>query len=437
MGSILTNNSAMVALQTLNSINRNLGEVQSQISTGFKVANAKDNAAVFAISQVMRSDVAGFQALSETLSLGQSTVAVASNAAKSVGDLLNEIKGKIVAASEDNVDRTKLQEELVSLRNQIGSVVGAAQFNGLNLLSNTETDAGSGSSNVIASLDRAADQSVSTTEIEVAKQDLGTGDSAIAATGGTFSNDTGTSAVTLNATQTGSIDIGTDNAGFDAGTAYAINIFGTDADNSSFTQADLRTSTAAASTQAEAAANSIKYVTRDGDTASDVASALNEQLKLFFANNGIDSSVASVSVSGDTLTFTSTVTDATDTLQFNLASVTADASNTIGGGLEILGDIDISTEDGAGAALTAVEGLIQTTINAQAALGTVENRIEIQNDFMSSLISSFKSGIGSLVDADLEEASARLQSLQVQQQLGVQSLSIANQQPQTILSLFR
>ncbi|MEO1611496.1 MAG: flagellin, partial [Pseudomonadota bacterium] len=89
------------------------------------------------------------------------------------------------------------------------------------------------------------------------------------------------------------------------------------------------------------------------------------------------------------------------------------------------------------AALSAIEGLIQTTIEAQASLGTTEKRVEIQNDFMSSLIDSFKSGIGSLVDADLEEASARLQSLQVQQQLGVQALSIANQSPQTILSLFR
>ncbi|MEO1275362.1 MAG: flagellin, partial [Pseudomonadota bacterium] len=66
-----------------------------------------------------------------------------------------------------------------------------------------------------------------------------------------------------------------------------------------------------------------------------------------------------------------------------------------------------------------------------------ERRIDIQSDFMSSLIDSFKSGIGALVDADLEEASARLQALQVQQQLGVQALSIANQAPQNILALFR
>ncbi|MEM9099184.1 MAG: flagellin, partial [Pseudomonadota bacterium] len=83
------------------------------------------------------------------------------------------------------------------------------------------------------------------------------------------------------------------------------------------------------------------------------------------------------------------------------------------------------------------EGMIDSVIDAQAVFGTAENRLEIQNEFMSTLIDSFKSGIGTLVDADLEEASARLQSLQVQQQLGTQALSIANQAPQSILALFR
>ena len=85
----------------------------------------------------------------------------------------------------------------------------------------------------------------------------------------------------------------------------------------------------------------------------------------------------------------------------------------------------------------AVEGFIQTAVDAQAALGTAEKRIEIQNEFVSSLIDSMKAGIGALVDADLEETSARLQALQVQQQLGIQALSIANQAPQNILALFR
>ena len=65
------------------------------------------------------------------------------------------------------------------------------------------------------------------------------------------------------------------------------------------------------------------------------------------------------------------------------------------------------------------------------------SRIATQSNFVGKLTDSLTSGIGSLVDADLEEASARLQALQVQQQLATQSLSIANQAPQNILSLFR
>ena len=67
----------------------------------------------------------------------------------------------------------------------------------------------------------------------------------------------------------------------------------------------------------------------------------------------------------------------------------------------------------------------------------VINSTKTQADFVSNLTDSLKSGIGTLVDADMEEASARLQALQVQQQLATQSLSIANQAPQSLLSLFR
>ena len=76
-------------------------------------------------------------------------------------------------------------------------------------------------------------------------------------------------------------------------------------------------------------------------------------------------------------------------------------------------------------------------MNASAEFGSSQKRIEIQNEFVSNLTDALKSGIGALTDADLEAASARLQSLQVQQQLGVQALSIANQSPNSILGLFR
>jgi len=80
MSSILTNNSAMVALQTLKSINQGLNKTQDEISTGKKVASAKDNSAIWAISKVMESDVKGFKGISESLSVGESTVGVARQA---------------------------------------------------------------------------------------------------------------------------------------------------------------------------------------------------------------------------------------------------------------------------------------------------------------------------------------------------------------------
>ena len=140
MSSILTNNSAMTALQTLKGINSDLAKTQSEISTGKSVANAKDNAAIWSVSKVMESDVKGFKAISESLSLGESTVAVARQGAETVTDLLTQMKGKIVAAQEENVDRSKIQTDIDQLTKQIGSVVDAAQFNGLNLINGSSTD---------------------------------------------------------------------------------------------------------------------------------------------------------------------------------------------------------------------------------------------------------------------------------------------------------
>ena len=96
MSSILTNNGAMVALQTMKSINKNMGQVQAEISTGKAVGSAKDNAAVWAISKTMESDVSGFKAISDSLSLGSSTIAVARSASEQITNLLKEVKGKVV-----------------------------------------------------------------------------------------------------------------------------------------------------------------------------------------------------------------------------------------------------------------------------------------------------------------------------------------------------
>ncbi|WJY22710.1 flagellin [Fontisubflavum oceani] len=229
MSSILTNNSAMVALQTLKAVNTNLQTVQGEISTGKSVASAKDNAAVWAISKVMESDVKGFQAISDSLGLGESSVALARNAAESVTDLLIEIKGKIVDSQEENVDRNKIQDDIDALRDQINSVVGAAQFNGLNLVSGTEDV------KILSSLDRSGSNTVNASNITINRQDLGTA----AGTNGVGTGGTDLSGQILDAASGSAYGGGTLSAngntaviefaqttGWDAGDATTINIAG-------------------------------------------------------------------------------------------------------------------------------------------------------------------------------------------------------------------
>jgi flagellin len=92
---------------------------------------------------------------------------------------------------------------------------------------------------------------------------------------------------------------------------------------------------------------------------------------------------------------------------------------------------------GGQATLDSLEAAIATATDAAAQFGSVQTRLEIQSDFVTALGDALTAGVGSLVDANMEEEAARLSALQVQQQLGVQSLSIANSAPQSILALFR
>ncbi|MGX1058641.1 flagellin-like hook-associated protein FlgL [Bradyrhizobium japonicum] len=87
--------------------------------------------------------------------------------------------------------------------------------------------------------------------------------------------------------------------------------------------------------------------------------------------------------------------------------------------------------------ITQVTTAINTVASAAANLGAVKNRIATNTEFVKTLMDSVDRGVGQLVDADMNAESTRLQALQTQQQLGVQALSIANQNSQSILSLFR
>ena len=401
MSSILTNTSAMVALQTMKGINANLSKTQADISTGKSVATAKDNAAVWAISKVMESDVEGFKGIADSLSVGSATLTVARNASETVTKLLTEMKGKIVASQAENVDRTKIQTDIDALTKQIESTVGAAQFNGLNLVNGSQT-----SVNVLSSLDR-SQTGVTSSNITVDAQNLSTNaGAALTAGGGTLSAAsvvTGTP-VTLDA------------FAFQGGAGALA------ANDATADPADLTELVAGDKISLKIGTVEGSYVVQKGDTGD----ALVAGLKASLASNGLSDSDFTLTLNSGELEV------ANNTNQAAAISATATRGT---GGLAGLNTIDVVNSPTT--ALQDIEGMLQTSINAAASFGSSQKRIDIQNEFVGNLTDSLKTGIGVMVDTDMEEASARLQALQVQQQLATQALSIANQQPQGLLSLFR
>ncbi len=274
MLSVNTNSGAMVALQYLNKTESDLQTTQTHINTGLKVATAKDNGATFAIAQNMRGNVSGYQAVSDSLNRGVSTVDVALSAGQSISDLLNELKSKALARSRCFTRYRKPQRL-------------ECRFHRL-----------------------ARSDHRHRAEREFQRHHL-----------------------------------------------------------------------------------------VDGSVSNITASRFRRrQQKITVA--GIP-----LNLSGSVVTIKTTST--------------------------------ISTQAKASAMVSTINASVQNVNASLAQLAAGSKKFTIQNDFVSKLVDTLNAGIGNLVDADMAVESAKLQSLQVKQQLGVQALSIANSQPQIILSLFR
>jgi flagellin len=274
MNSINTNIGAMTALRNLNAINAELQTTQNRISTGLKVASAKDDGATWAIAQQQRSTVSSLDAVKMSLSRNSSVIDVALTAGESVSDLLTQLRERALEASDTSIDSTArraLNDDFIALRNQITKTLANAGFNGINLLDGSKTS--------IAALANAE----GTSRLTVAAQNMSLGGAI----------------VTLSA-------------------------------NASFTTAT-------------AAANLL---------------------------SALDDSINNVSI-------------------------------------------------------------------ALGRLGTSSKALDTHQTFIGKLQDTITAGIGRLVDADLAKESARLQSLQVRQQLAIQMLSISAQSQSWVLSLFR
>ncbi|RMD90771.1 MAG: flagellin [Alphaproteobacteria bacterium] len=272
--SVNTNASALSALQQLTRTNGQLSETQERVNTGLRIRGAKDNAAVFAISQNLRADFEGYNAVKQSLDRSISALDVALSASQAIGDLLLQLKERAVAAADaglDTASRNALRQDFEEIRNQITTIIQNAEFNGTNLI------------------DGGTDQVVAITTPDALQN----------------------------------ITIGHEN----------------------------------------------------------------------------------MSPGGSVITFGPAST-------FNTASQAQ----------SLVAKIDAS---------------IANLSDSQTRLGAGAKALQTQRDFTDVIQDSLEVGIGNLVDADLARESAKLQALQVKQQLGLQALSIANGQPQSILSLFQ
>ncbi|NHM18213.1 flagellin [Tritonibacter mobilis] len=172
MTSINTNPGAEIALRVLTNKQVEKEDVQDDISTGKEVDKAKDAPAVWAISEIMGSDLAGFQATSSGLNVGEATVSVASAGAEQITSLLTDMKELTVQASSGVGDYSMIEEQLAQKTEQINTIISSSGFNGVNLLATNADGNGGTGLTVAASQDRSGDAAPTQSTITVDSVDF-------------------------------------------------------------------------------------------------------------------------------------------------------------------------------------------------------------------------------------------------------------------------
>ncbi|QFI65128.1 Flagellin protein FlaA [Sinorhizobium alkalisoli] len=385
----MTNIAAMAALQTLRSIGSNLEETQAHVSSGLRVGEAADNAAYWSIATTMRSDNMALSAVQDALGLGAAKVDTAYAGMDSAIEVVKEIKAKLVAATEDGVDKDKIQEEIAQLQDQLVSISEAASFSGENWLQ-TDLSSGTVTKSIVASFVRDDSGNVSVKKVDY---DLSASTVLFDTVGDTAILDTLTSieddSITLN------INVG------GVTSAYTV---------AAYTIEDVIADTGSVFTGNSATGGALSYV----KVADDVWVAAVDQSGVATQEVAYDDGTTSWAV--DTTAVPGTVTTA------SVSTLSIDSSTT-NGQLDQL--------------IQMVDDALEAMTSAAADLGSIGMRIDLQEEFVSNLTDSIDSGVGRLVDADMNEESTRLKALQTQQQLAIQALSIANTSSENILTLFR
>ena len=141
--SVNTNQSAIVALQSLNNTIGQLNKVQKRVTTGYKVADSVDDGAAFAVAQSLRSDKGAIDAVNSQLNIAKGATAVFSNAATNISDALGRARETLTKLADQNLNtdmRTKYNNDFTALKAEVQNYISNAKFNGMNLLSGGKTN---------------------------------------------------------------------------------------------------------------------------------------------------------------------------------------------------------------------------------------------------------------------------------------------------------
>ncbi|TCV76089.1 flagellin [Neorhizobium sp. R1-B] len=426
MTSILTNTAAMAALQTLRGIDRNMEITQARVSSGMRVQTAADNAAYWSIATTMRSDNHALSTIQDALGLGAAKVDTAYAAMESAIDTVMEIKSKIVAAYGVGANRNKIQEEITQLQEQLKSIADSATFSGENWLQDYVSDGGTNAQEkpvvkqVVASFTRTASGEVAVKTVDYTLDsstvlfDLNGGKIGILDSSVRFVAETETA-----------VTVVTTNAGVSTEADYAVPFFTESqltALGADTNVADARIYTVGGNSYMKVAEGQwARVTTTDPATAPAVTTPVHQNggTSYYFVvlpannldNRKLDISVVSVNLD-------------------KLADVASQMNTMVPG----------SAPDNE-AVLDMLERFLDKQLlamtSAASSLGSIQKRIDLQEGFVASLTDVIDKGVGRLVDADMNEESTRLKALQTQQQLGIQSLQIANTNAENILQLFR
>jgi flagellin len=406
MSSILNNPDALSALQSLQMTQQSLSTVQSQVSSGLKVATAADNSSYWSIAAQLTADSGVVSASNDALSQGQSVLATASSAINSVITTINSIQTALTQATEPGANIGEINTSLASLGKQLTDAVNAASFNGLNVLNGSVT-----ALNFVSGYNASATGgSINTISFTTQTlYGLATGNTSTSST----SQSTVSDAATMSQLQTqftaDSGDTTASAVSFSAPTAtYGNDAVYEDTANQALT---------------------VQSMGLDGTVTTTTYTALDANGNTL-AQEG----------TGGLLTFvppTPTATTGAASYAVTTTTTTPNSQNLLVQSGKDLTNLNVTGATDAETSLSAADQALAQVTNYAGLIGATQDRMTTAATFNTALMTNYSDGISGMVDANMNTASTQLQALQTQEQLGIQSLSIANQNAQLILKLFQ